>query len=85
GLRIAIHVPLTLSIISTIVVGVDGQRFAIPRQSIEEIVTERGEAIRVDLVGGSPVATVRERRMPFIHLADMLGLPAAVARDEGSQ
>lgn len=85
GLRIAIHVPLTLSIISTIVVGVGGQRFAIPRQSIEEIVTERGEAIRVDEIGGSPVATVRERRMPLIHLSDMLGLPAGALRDEGRQ
>jgi two-component system chemotaxis sensor kinase CheA len=85
GLRIAIHVPLTLSIISTIVVGVGGQRFAIPRQSIEEIVTERGEAIRVDVIGGSPVATVRERRMPLIHLAKMLGLPTAPTHDEGGQ
>ncbi|NYT39522.1 chemotaxis protein CheA [Sphingomonas sp. R-74633] len=85
GLRIAIHVPLTLSIISTIVVGVGGQRFAIPRQSIEEIVTERGEAIRVDVIGGSPVASVRERRMPLIHLSDMLELPAGASRDEGRQ
>src|SRR3546814_16755267 len=41
GLRIAIHVPLTLSIISTIVVGAGAQRFAVPRQAIEEIVTTR--------------------------------------------
>lgn len=85
GLRIAIHVPLTLSIISTIVVGVGKQRFAIPRQSIEEIVTERGEAIRVDMVGGSAVATVRERRMPLIDLAALLGVSGAVQRDEGAQ
>ena len=85
GLRIAIHVPLTLSIISTIVVGVGGQRFAIPRQSIEEIVTERGEAIRVDSIGGSAVATVRERRMPLIDLAEMLGLPAATVPGSGGQ
>ncbi len=74
GLRLAIHVPLTLSIISTIIVGTGGQRFAIPRQSIEEIVTERGEAIRIDVIGGTPVATVRERRMPLIDLAELLGL-----------
>jgi two-component system chemotaxis sensor kinase CheA len=85
GLRIAIHVPLTLSIISTIVVGVGGQRFAIPRQAIEEIVTERGDAIRVDVIGGSPVATVRDRRMPLMDLSDMLELPAGASRDEGRQ
>jgi two-component system, chemotaxis family, sensor kinase CheA len=75
GLRIAIHVPLTLSIISAIVVGVGGsQRFAIPRQAIEEIVTDRSEAIRIDTLGATRIATVRERRMPVIDLADLLGL-----------
>jgi two-component system chemotaxis sensor kinase CheA len=77
GLRIAIHVPLTLSIISAIVVGSGNQRFAIPRQSIEEIVTERGEAIRIDVLGGTQVATVRERRMPLLDLAGLLGIKRA--------
>lgn len=74
GLRIAIHVPLTLSIISAIVVGAGGQRFAIPRQSIEEIVTDQGEAIRIDTIGGTEVLTVRERRMPLLNLCSVLGL-----------
>ena len=78
GLRIAIHVPLTLSIISTIGVGVGDQRFAISRQAIEEIVTVRGDAIRIDMLGDTPAATVRDRRMPLVDLGGLLGL----ARDE---
>lgn len=78
GLHIAIHVPLTLSIISTIVVGAAGQRFAISRQSIEEIVTVRGDAVRVDMLGDTPVATVRDRRLPLVPLCGMLGLRDAV-------
>jgi two-component system chemotaxis sensor kinase CheA len=78
GLRIAIHVPLTLSIISTIGVGVGDQRFAISRQAIEEIVTVRGDAIRIDMLGDTPAATVRDRRMPLVDLGGMLGF----ARDE---
>lgn len=74
GLRIAIHVPLTLSIISAIVVGVGKQRFAIPRQAIEEIVTDRGDAIRIDQIGGSSVATVRDRRIPLVDLGALLGI-----------
>lgn len=74
GLRIAIHVPLTLSIISAIVIGAGGQRFAIPRQAIEEIVTDQGEAIRVDTVGERRVLSVRGRRMPMINLCEVLGL-----------
>jgi two-component system chemotaxis sensor kinase CheA len=74
GLRILIHVPLTLSIIPTIVVSAGGQRFAIPRQAIEEIVTERSAAIRIDRIGSTEVASVRERRLPLVTLSRQLGL-----------
>lgn len=80
GLRIAIHVPLTLSIISTIVVGVGEQRFAIPRQSIEEIVTDSGDAIRIDRIGNAPVATVRDRCLPLADLGALLGIAPAEGR-----
>ncbi|MEG3085857.1 chemotaxis protein CheA [Sphingomonas sp. PB4P5] len=76
GVRLAIHVPLTLSIISTIGVGVGAQRFAISRQAIEEIVMVRGQQIRIDMLGDTPAATVRERRMPLIDLGGILGLPS---------
>ncbi|QNA84059.1 chemotaxis protein CheA [Sphingomonas sp. So64.6b] len=77
GLRIAIHVPLTLSIISTIGVGVGDQRFAISRQAIEEIVRVGGDAIRIDMLGDTPAATVRERRMPLVDLSGTLGMTAS--------
>lgn len=77
GLSIAIHVPLTLSIMSTIVVQVGGHRFAIARQTIEEIVSTGGEAIRIDRLGSATVATVRDRRLPLVDLAALLGLSDA--------
>ena len=77
GLRLAIHVPLTLSIISAIVVGAGGQRFAISRQAIEEIVTDHGGAIRIDTIGGAQVLTVRGRRMPLLNLCEVLGIARA--------
>jgi len=76
GLRILIHVPLTLSIIPAIVIGIAGQRFAVTRQAIEEIVHVGGDTIRVDLLGDTPAATVRDRRMPLVDLAALLGLRA---------
>ncbi|MEG3180341.1 chemotaxis protein CheA [Sphingomonas sp. LT1P40] len=78
GLRILIHVPLTLSIIPTIVLAAGGQRFAVPRQAIEEIVSERGAAIRIDRIGSAEVATVRDRRLPLVDLAGQLGLGSNV-------
>jgi two-component system, chemotaxis family, sensor kinase CheA len=58
-------------------VGVGKQRFAIPRQAIEEIVTDRGDAIRIDQIGGSSVATVRDRRIPLVDLGALLGIEHA--------
>ena len=79
GLRIAIHVPLTLSIMSTIGVGVREQRFAIARLAIEEIVRvgplANNGAIRIDTLGDTRAATVRERRMPLVDLGEILGFP----------
>ena len=74
GLTITIHVPLTLSILSTIVVRAGPQRFAVPRQSVEEIVTTRGAAVRLDRIGDAPVATVRGRRLPMVRLAELIGI-----------
>ena len=74
GLSLTLHVPLTLSIISTIVVGAGEQRFALPRQTVEEIVSTRGNAVRLDRIGDAAVATLRGERMPLIGLADILGL-----------
>lgn len=79
GLRIQIHVPLTLSIIPTIVVAAGGQRFAVPRQAIEEIVSERNGAIRVDHIGSAEVATVRDRRLPLVTLSRQLAIGAGPA------
>ena len=75
GLAITIHVPLTLSILSTIVVDAGGERFAIPRQSVEEIVTINGDSVRLDHVGDAALASVRGRRLPIVSLAGLMGLP----------
>ena len=75
GLDICIQVPLTLSIISSIVVGAGGQSFALPRQSVEELVPLCGHAVRLDRIGAATVATVRGERLPLADLSEVLGLP----------
>ncbi len=78
GLRIAVQVPLTLSIVSTIVVRAGTHHFAIPRQTISEIVNERAENIRVDQLGTTRIAGVRDRRMPVADLSDVIGVDSSV-------
>jgi two-component system chemotaxis sensor kinase CheA len=77
GLTIAIHVPLTLSILSTVVVGAGPQRFALPRQSVEEIVSARSAAVRLDHIGDAATVSVRGQRLPLVSLAAVLGVGEA--------
>jgi len=74
GLRIAVQVPLTLSIVSTIVVRAGEHRFAISRQTIGEIVRERGANIRIDRLGDIRIAQIRDRRIPMVDLCKVLGV-----------
>ena len=74
GLRIAVQVPLTLSIVSTIVVRAGSHRFAISRQTIGEIVNERAANIRVDQLGDNRIARIRDRRIPVVDLCDVIGV-----------
>ena len=78
---ISVQVPLTLSILPTVVVRVGAQRFAVPRSSVEEIVTAHGAAVRLDTVGDATVATVRGRRLPMLDLAALIGVPDRGAGD----
>ncbi len=80
GVKLAIRVPLTLTIIPALTVSAGGQVFAIPRSAIDEILRIGSEAVRLDLIGEAHVATIRGRRMPMVALCDLLGI-APVAGD----
>jgi two-component system chemotaxis sensor kinase CheA len=80
GVKLAIRVPLTLTIIPALTVSAGRQVFAIPRSAIDEIL--RVAAVRIDQVGGAEIATVRDRRVPLIGLATLLGIAADVADED---
>ena len=80
GLALSVEVPLTLAILTAVVVRAGQQRFAVPRVAIEEIVAANSGAIRVDRIGGARMVTIRGRRLALVDLADLLGL-AETRRD----
>ncbi len=82
GVRLAIRVPLTLTIIPALTVSVNGQCFAIPRSAIDEILRVAGGTVHFDRVGEAEMAMVRGRRVPAVGLAPLLGVQARAAREE---
>ena len=75
GTRIALSLPLTLSIIPSLTVLAGDQMFAMPRSYVEEIVHGRAGHIEFARAGDAVLVTVRGRRVPCISLAAMLGMP----------
>ncbi|HYN46219.1 MAG TPA: chemotaxis protein CheW, partial [Allosphingosinicella sp.] len=82
GVKLAIRVPLTLTIIPALTVSAGGQVFAIPRSAIDEILRIRAGVVRFDRVGEAEMATVRDRRLPVVGLPALLGIEASFEREE---
>ena len=81
GTTFTIKIPLTLAIVSALIVGAAGERFAIPQLSVAELVSagsaQNGSNTGTEQIGGVPVLRLRDRLLPLVNLADLLQLPAS--------
>ncbi len=80
GTRMMLNIPLTLSIVPSLTVGLAGQVFALPRSYVEEIVRTVGEEVEDAVLGGRRFITVRGQRIPCVGLEEVLGIESAVPR-----
>jgi two-component system chemotaxis sensor kinase CheA len=76
GTTFAIRIPLTLAIVSALIVEVAGTRFAIPQTGVRELVRLGGGGARADRIGNATVLRLRGRLLPLLSLARVLGLDA---------
>jgi two-component system chemotaxis sensor kinase CheA len=74
GTKFTIQLPLTLAIISALLLEVSGRVFAVPLGSVVESI--RLDATAVHRVGGQDALRIRERIVPLLRLSDHFGLPA---------
>ena len=81
GTRFRIKLPLTLAIIPSLLVSQENERFAIPQVNVSELIRIPAGQIaqRTDRVGDSQVLMLRDRLVPLVYLADVLGMPRPVA------
>ncbi|MEO1235367.1 MAG: chemotaxis protein CheA [Planctomycetota bacterium] len=79
GTTIEILIPLTVAIMPAMMVESDADRYAIPLQSIVEIV--RPEDSAISTIQGRRVVRLRDSVLPLIDLRDRLGQPAQPPED----
>lgn len=75
GSVFTIKIPLTLAIVSALIVESGSERFAIPQLSVRELVmiSAQGDN-RIEYVHNAPVFRLRERLLPLISLNEILRL-----------
>ncbi len=82
GTTITIKIPLTLAIVSALIVATGEQRFAIPQIVVRELVRVRaGADHRVEQINGAPVLRLRGRLLPIIALAGVMAVTPTAGED----
>ena len=79
GSSVTIKIPLTLAIVSALIVEAAGDRFAIPQLAVVELVRARANSEhRIERIKDTPVLRLRNKLLPLLHLKKLLKI------DDGS-
>jgi two-component system chemotaxis sensor kinase CheA len=82
GSTFTIKIPLTLAIVSALIVECAGERFAVPQINVVELVRAGGKSGHtIEAIHGTPVLRLREKLLPLVSLRRLLKLDAAADRD----
>ena len=83
GTTFIIKIPLTLAIVSALIVEAGGERFAVPQISVVELVRAgRGSDHRIEEIHGTPVLRLRNRLLPLTSLSNQLRLGEEIVDSE---
>ncbi|TQV71901.1 chemotaxis protein CheW [Denitrobaculum tricleocarpae] len=76
GTTFTIKIPLTLAIVSALIVACGRERFAIPQLSVVELVRASGNSEHsIERINDTPVLRLRNRLLPLVNLRELLKLP----------
>src|SRR5690348_9707482 len=75
GSTFTIKIPLTLAIVSALIVECAGERFAVPQINVVELVRAGGKSDNaIETIHGTPVLRLREKLLPLVALRRLLKL-----------
>lgn len=78
GSTFSIKIPLTLAIVSALIVESCGDRYAIPQLAVVELVRVQANSEHcIEHIKETPVLRLRNKLLPLVHLSKLLGLEEA--------
>jgi len=80
GSSFSIKIPLTLAIVSALIVQAGGDRFAVPQLSVVELVRAQSNSEhRIERIRHAPVLRLRNKLLPLARLDQLLGIAGAAS------
>lgn len=77
GSCFTIKIPLTLAIVSALIVECGGERFAMPQNSVIELVRISATSLQsIEKINGRPVYRLRDKLLPLVSLSELLDFDA---------
>lgn len=85
GSRFLIKIPLTLAIVSALIVECASERFAIPQISVVELVHASADSeYKIEMINETPVLRLRNHLLPLVSLRQALKLGEEKSADDGT-
>jgi two-component system, chemotaxis family, sensor kinase CheA len=82
GSSVTIKIPLTLAIVSALIVEAAGDRFAIPQLAVVELVRARANSEhRIERIKDTAVLRLRNKLLPLMHLKKLLNIDNGSSTD----
>src|SRR3984957_7261630 len=82
GSSVTIKIPLTLAIVSALIVEAGGDRFAIPQLAVVELVRARANSEhRIERIKDTAVLRLRNKLLPLMHLKKLLKIDDGTSSD----
>jgi two-component system chemotaxis sensor kinase CheA len=82
GSSVTIKIPLTLAIVSALIVEAAGDRFAIPQLAVVELVRARANSEhRIERIKDTAVLRLRNKLLPLMHLKKLLRIDDGTSSD----
>lgn len=83
GSTFVVKIPLTLAIVSALVVQAGSERFAIPQIGVLELVRVGGSGARIERIKDAAVLRLRDRLLPLVSLSGLLRLDGGAGEEGG--
>ena len=82
GTKVIIHLPTTLTIMSSLIVRIEGDRYAVPHSELKEVILVRPEdEIQIEQIRDREVYRLRGNLIPILSMEEITGVRREVEKD----